>query len=64
MSAENRRELARFLGTSVLPGTQKTYWNLWRQFMNTDRHGRDPYLRNIPELEKAAWIGLFMYGGE
>ena len=29
--------------------------------MYTDRHGRDPFLRDVPELEKAAWIGLFIY---
>lgn len=64
MSAENRRQLADFIGTSVLPGTQRTYenhWELWRHFMHTDRHGFDPYLRDVSEEEKAGWIGLFIH---
>jgi hypothetical protein len=64
MSAENKRQLAEFIGTSVLPGTQRTYenhWELWRHFMLTDRHGFDPYLRDVSEDEKAGWIGLFIH---
>jgi hypothetical protein len=64
MSAENKRQLAEFIGTSVLPGTQRTYenhWELWRHFMLTDRHGFDPYLRDVSEDEKARWIGLFIH---
>ena len=64
MSAENQSQLSLFLGTSVLPGTQRTYqnhWALWCQFIDTDGRGCDYYLRDVPEPERAAWIGLFIY---
>jgi hypothetical protein len=64
MSAENKRKLAEFIGTSVLPGTQRAYeshWELWRHFVHTDRHGFDPYMRDVSEDEKAGWIGLFIH---
>ena len=64
MSAENQSQLSLFLGTSVLPGTQRIYqnhWALWCQFIDTDGHGCDYYLWDVPEPERAVWIGLFIY---
>ena len=64
MTAENRMELAQFIGTSVLPGTRRTYdshWDLWKHFIEVHGGGVNMFLKGIPEAEKAALVGLFMY---
>ena len=55
-------ELAQFIGTSVLPGTRRTYdshWDLWKHFIEVHGGGVNMFLKGIPEAEKAALVGSF-----
>ena len=47
----------------MLPGTIRTYerhWGLWNAFLQTDTQVRDPFLRGIPDHDKAALVSLFL----
>ena len=64
VTAADRAELAQFIGTAVLPGTLRVYgshWELWKHFLEVHGAGTDAYLRGLPESEKAALVGLFIY---
>jgi hypothetical protein len=64
MSAEQRADLTRFIGASVLPGTQRIYsahWEAWSSFVARESASEDAFLHECSEAEKAALVGLFLY---
>ena len=63
MSAQSRQELARFIGRSVLPNTNRVYdkcWELWTSFLKSEVDEDDPFLRCAGEEEKASLVGIMM----
>ena len=63
MSAQSRQELARFIGTSVLPNTNRAYdkfWMKWISFLKSEVDEDDPFVSCAEEEEKAALVGLMM----
>ena len=63
MSAQSRQELARFIGRSVLPNTNRVYdkcWELWTSFLKSEADEDDPFLRCAGEEEKASLVGIMM----
>ena len=45
VSAQSRQELARFLGSSVLPNTNRVYdkcWGQWTSFLKSEVDEDDP----------------------
>ena len=63
LSKQSKRDLAVFIGTSVLPNTQRVYeqhWVLWKEFLKNEANQDDPFLRNVSEEEKTSLIGLMM----
>ena len=48
----------------MFTGTRRVYGShreLWKHFLEVHGGGADVYLRGVPEVEKAALVGLFMY---
>ena len=63
MSAQSRQELARFIGKSVLPNTNRVYdkcWELWTSFLKSEVDEDDPFLSCAGEEEKASLVGIMM----
>ena len=63
MSAQSRQELARFIGKSVLPNTNRVYdkcWELWTSFLKSEVDEDDPFLSCAGEEEKASLVGIIM----
>ena len=63
LSDQHRKDLAEFIGSSVLPATGRTYerqWQQWKDFLLSDTEVRDPLLRGTTEPDKSALVSLFL----
>ena len=63
LSDQHRKDLAEFIGSSVLPATGRTYerqWQQWKDFLSSDTEVRDPLLRGTTEQDKSALVSLFL----
>ena len=63
VSAQSRQELARFLGSSVLPNTNRVYdkcWGQWTSFLKSEVDEDDPYVSSAGDEEKAALVAIMM----
>ena len=61
--SQSKRDLAQFLGRSVLPATNKAYdrhWTMGKNFLKEEVSQHDPFLTGVNEEEKAALIALLM----
>ena len=63
LSDQHRRDLAEFIGSSVLPATSRTYerhWLQWKDFLAANTEILDPLLRGTTDPDKAALVSLFL----
>lgn len=63
LSAENRADIALFIGRSVLVATNKVYdghWRAWGEFILAKTSIKDLYLRDLSEKDKSATVSLFL----
>ena len=63
LSAEDKVALGNFLRTSVTVGTARTYdsqWYGWCEFIKNLEWGKDPYMRDELECDKAALVALYL----
>jgi hypothetical protein len=63
LSAEDRADLGNFLKTSVTVGTARTYdsqWYGWCEFIKNLEWGKDPYMREELECDKAALVASYL----
>ena len=63
ISTQSRRELSKFIGSSVLPATNRVYeghWTQWTAFLKQEVNEEDPFLCTLDDSEKASLVSLMM----